>query len=121
MSYTDPAVSYLTVNEGNLAAEGLRIVLWEGRKLRPAYYEQRANRIKCKKRRSFARILANNLSDKVLEEDHILNPLSREYGDKKVRGLFHLMLRKGILHHDDGAYAVPIPSFHDWFLANYLE
>ncbi len=122
MAYVDPAVTQLYQDAGKLTLQGLDAVLCAGRKNRVAYYLGRLADLRIEQRRALAQIIATTPPGKGISYTDILKSLTRSHEKAEAEHLFEHALHKGVLAADeDGRYAVPIPSMHDWLLFSYLE
>ena len=125
LSYMGLAVERLEADNGIMTTAGLDAVLHTGHELRSEYYEQRAHDFSRKQRCSLARMIESGPlgegSDvgEGLDEEYILESLTREYGPEKVEQLFHRAIHHGILHKSRSRYVVPIPSMQDWLVYRY--
>lgn len=122
LSYVDPAaVHQLKADGGSMTAGGLRNVLEAGQDIRSAYYEQRTRDFSWKQRRSLAELILRVPAEHGLDEEDILESLTQEYGPEKSKDLFRDALDRGIIHKQEGRYAVPIPSMRRWLISNYAR
>lgn len=119
LSYVKPVLRQLKADNRAMMAEGLKAVVEAGCELRSAYYEQRARDFSRKQRQSLARLIANVPLGEGLDEENILESLTKEYGPDKAGKLFGDAQHSGILHKHAGIYTVPIPSMRDWLVDNY--
>ena len=118
-AYGDAASKQIQKDRGDMTPAGLDVVYRLGMERREAYYNQRAEEISRKERRSLARLITNVSIRDGLDKEDIEAALSQEYGPEKAQDLFTRVLDRGILHSYDGVYTVPIPSMHNWLVSNY--
>ena len=111
MSYMDPVIRHLDENGKTLTAEGLQKVLRDGRELRDAYYERRANNFEEDECQSLSNLMAEIPPDGGLGAKEILSRIPE--------GLFHRALQKGVLYRHQRVYGVPIPTLRGWFAEHY--
>ncbi|MCY4158305.1 MAG: ATP-binding protein [Bacteroidetes bacterium] len=120
-AYGDTAAKQIQNDHGEMTPMGLKIVYRLGMDRREAYYEQRAEKISRKERRSLARLIQNVSMEDGLDEKDIEEFLSREYGLAEAKGLFKRVVERGILHSQKGVYKIPIPSMRTWLISNYAR
>ncbi|MXW33140.1 MAG: ATP-binding protein [Rhodothermaceae bacterium] len=120
-AYGDAAAKQIQYDDGEMSSEGLQVVHRLGTERREAYYKQRAEKISRKERGSLARVMKNVSSGDGLDQEDIEAALSQEYDSDKSKDLFKRALERGILHSQDGAYTIPIPSMRTWLIANYAR
>ncbi len=120
-AYGDAAAKQIQHDDGEMTPEGLEVVYRLGAERREAYYKQRAEKISKKERRSLARLIQDISIEDGLDENDIKAFLSREYGSADAKDLFKRVVERGILHSQDGAYTIPIPSMHAWLILNYAS
>ena len=122
LSFIEPAVERLDSNNGIMTAEGLDAVPHAGRESQLEYFERLSHDFSRNQRCSLARMFESGpLGEgfevgEGLDEEYILESLTREYGPEKAEQLFHRALHYGILHKRRGRYVVPIPSMQDWLV-----
>jgi len=117
--YGDAAAWQIQKNKGAMTTAGLEVVYTLGEERRMSYYEQRAEEITRKERRSLARLIGNFATEDGLDKEDIQEFLSQDFGIEKAKDLFHRALEKGVLHRQKGVYTIPIPSMRNWLVSNY--
>ncbi len=121
LSYVDPALEQLEVDNRVMTPEGLNAVLEAGRGFRLAYYERRAHGFAREYRHCLARVFADIPLGESTTYTVILSSLTQEYDETKAEKLFHLGRERGLLEDRKGYYAIPIPSMQDWLVTNYAH
>ncbi len=111
-SYLDPALEYLKKSEGEMTAEGLRIVMEQGRVNRREYYRGRTEDLTYNEFNGLAELFQHVSLEIGLTDEEI----KRAIGE----GGFDRALSKGVLHKKGRRYIIPIPSLHDYMIREWL-
>jgi len=121
-AYGDAVAKQIQNDHGEMTTEGMEIVYQVGEERREAYYKQRAKGISGKERCSLAKLIQNIPSGKGIDKEDIESILLQEYDDSdKAKSLFKKAVERGILHSQDEAYNIPIPSMRSWLIFNYAH
>jgi len=102
-----------------MTSEELEVVYTLGEERRMDYYEQRAEEITRKERRSLARLISSFAKEDGLDKEDIEEFLSRDFGLEKAKDVFNRAIEKGVLHRQKGVYTIPIPSMRTWLISTY--
>lgn len=121
LSYVNPALRQLAVDDRKMTKGGLNTVLKAGQKLRSSYYEIRVRDFDEEHRLSFAKLFADIPLGGSTTRSIIMSTLERDHGPDEAKELFAQALDCGILHKLAGRYAVPIPSMRDWLVSKYAR
>ena len=102
-----------------MTPQGLQAVFEAGEMKRIKFYESRAKGLDEDHRMAIAEAFASAREDQTQTRKAIIEPLVKVVGKQEADTAFKRALRKGVLDHRDGRYAIPIPSMRRWFIDNY--
>ncbi len=119
-SYAQVAALQVQGDKRSMTPQGLQAVFEAGEMKRIKFYESRAKGLDEDHRAAIAEAFANVREDQTQTRKAIMEPLVKAVGKPEADTAFKRALRKGVLDHRDGRYAIPIPSMRRWFIDNYF-
>ena len=119
-AYAQSAALQVRTDKRVMTPRGLQAVLEVGRRKRTKFYETRAKGLDEDHRTAIARAFASAHEDQTQTRKVIMESLVKAVGRQGADAVFKRALKKGVLDHRDGRYAIPIPSMFDWLINNYF-
>ncbi len=119
-AYAQSAALQVRTDKRLMTPRGLQAVLEVGRRKRTKFYETRAKGLDEDHRTAIARAFASAHEDQTQTRKVIMESLVKAVGRQEADAVFKRALKKGVLDHRDGRYAIPIPSMFDWLINNYF-
>lgn len=119
LAYVKPALEQLDAARGAMTEEGLAAVLEAGRARRTMYYEHRAEDFPEEDFQSLTRPFVNITIGESVQRKDIISSLRQDYDQDKAEMLFRMAEEKGIIALKQQRYRIPIPSMHEWVVAQY--
>ena len=119
-AYAQSAALQMRTDKRVMTPQGLQAVLEVGRRQRTKFYEIRAKGLDEDHRTAVASAFASARKDQTQTRKAIMESLVKAVGRQEADTAFKRALKKGVLDHRDGRYAIPIPSMFDWLINNYF-
>ncbi len=119
-AYAQSAALQMRTDKRVMTPQGLQAVLEVGRRQRTKFYEIRAKGLDEDHRTAIASAFASARKDQTQTRKVIMESLVKAVGRQEADTAFKRALKKGVLDHRDGRYAIPIPSMFDWLINNYF-
>ncbi len=119
-AYAQSATLQMRTDKRVMTPQGLQAVLEVGRRQRTKFYEIRAKGLDEEHRTAIASAFASARKDQTQTRKAIMESLVKAVGRQEADTAFKRALKKGVLDHRDGRYAIPIPSMFDWLINNYF-
>ena len=119
-AYAQAAALQVRGDKRAMTPQGLQAMLEVGKMKRIKFYESRAKGLDEDHRAAIAEAFANVREDQTQTRKAIMEPLVKAVGKEQADTVFKRALRKGVLDHRNGRYAIPIPSMRRWFIDNYF-
>ncbi len=119
-AYAQAAALQVRGDKRAMTPQGLQAVLEAGEMKRIKFYESRAKGLDEDHRAAIAEAFASAHEDQTQTRKAIMEPLVKAVGKQQADTVFKRALRKGVLDHRNGRYAIPIPSMRRWFIDNYF-
>ncbi len=100
---------------GEMTNEGLSEVLRQGAQARDNYYKARTDGLHKEDIQIIAQLFATMAPNDATTHKKIIKALATEHPPEAAERLFQDLLHRGVIARtDEGAYQIPIPSFHTW-------
>ena len=119
-AYAQSAALQVRTDKRLMTPRGLQAVLKVGRRQRTKFYETRAKGLDEDHRMAIASAFASARKDQTQTRKAIMESLVKAVGRQEADTVFKRALKKGVLDHRNGRYAIPIPSMFVWFIDNYF-
>ena len=119
-AYAQSAALQVRTDKKVMTPRGLQAVLEVGRRKRTKFYETRAKGLDEDHRTAIASAFASARKDQTQTRKAIMESLVKAVGRQEADTVFKRALKKGVLDHRNGRYAIPIPSMFAWFIDNYF-